>query len=254
MKQDQKGGIMANISNPKVTKIVSKHLQNWEIRRNIEQRQHMTRGNVQMIGPYITISRLPYCSGTEVARQVADEMGWEFFDKDIVDHIAADANTLTNFVTSLDEKCRKSMDDYIQTTIDVNSLGHMAYLRHLKRVIMTLAIHGRVVILGRGANFILPRKRGLRVKLTSKLQNRVQRLMEAEQLTRSVAESQIKQLDKQHSKFLTTHFNIDASDITQNLDMILNMDSMTIGQASTIIASSARKLKPLQPQSLHAGA
>jgi cytidylate kinase len=229
---------MKDYNNPNLAKIAHRHLQIWGLRQDVHRRRSLEpSGDEECIGPVVTISRIPYSGGHEVARLCAEKLDWQLFDKDIVDHIARNSDTATQFVDSLDERCRQSMNDWIQTAIDVKSMGHMAYLRHLKQVMMIIASHGNAVILGRGGNFILPPEAGLRILVTSPPKHRLGNLMEGEKLTHGKAVTRLKQLDGRRNKFLKTHF-LRAGQELDHYDLILNMEHLDPETASTIIVDS----------------
>ncbi len=229
---------MKNFRSPNLDKIVGRHLQMWEIRKDVSLRRKReeSRG-LEALGPYLCVSRLPMSRGDEVARLCAERLGWELFDREIVDHIARDAKTLGQFVTSLDERCRTAMDDWISTALDTDSMGHLAYLRHLKRVLLTIALHGNAVILGRGANFILPPAVGMRVLVTAPPPRRIDNLAAARELSPRKAAQELKRLDERRREFLKTHF-LAAGQELDHYDLIVNVDQMSIDEAATLIVDS----------------
>lgn len=232
---------MKTYRSPSLDKIVSKHLQIWETRRTVAARRdreavgaEAQAGAEAQLGPYLSISRLPYCLGDEVAACCAEKLGWELFDRALVDHIARDAQVLGKFVESLDERCRSTLDDLIQTTLDTSALGNQGYLRHLKRVLMTVALHGNAVILGRGANFILPPQAGLRVLVTAPPARRLAILGQALGLPPTEAARELRQLDLQRRDFLRTHFLASGQEL-DHYDLIVNMEQMDVEAAATLI-------------------
>lgn len=240
---------MKTYRSPSLDKIVGKHLQIWETRRTVAaRRDREAAGTPPPLGPYLSISRLPYCLGDEVAARCAEKLGWELFDRAIVDHIARDAQVLGKIVDSLDERCRSTLDDLIQTTLDTSALGHQGYLRHLKRVLMTVALHGNAVILGRGANFILPPEAGLRVLVTAPALRRLANLGQARGLPPAEAARELRQLDLQRRDFLRTHFLASGQEL-DHYDLIVNTEQMSVEAAATLIVDGFftldRRAQPL---------
>ncbi len=229
---------MKNFRSPNLDKIVGRHLQMWEIRKDVTlRREREESSGLESLGPYLSVSRLPGSQGDEIAKLCSERLGWVLFDREIVDHIAEDANTLGKFVTSLDERCRTAMDDWISTALDTSSMGHLAYLRHLKRVLLTIALHGNAVILGRGANFILPPEVGMRVLVTAPPARRIRNLAAAHELSSHKAVRELKRLDEQRREFLTTHFK-GAGQELDHYDLIVNVDLMSAEEAATLIVDS----------------
>jgi cytidylate kinase len=235
---------MKTYRSPSLDKIVGKHLQIWETRREVAARRdreavgaEAQAGAEARLGPYLSISRLPYCQGDEVAACCAEKLGWELFDRALVDHIARDAQVLGKFVESLDERCRGALDDLIQTTLDTSALGNQGYLRHLKRVLMTVALHGNAVILGRGANFILPPEAGLRVLVTAPPACRLANLGQARGLAPVEAARELRQLDLQRRDFLRTHF-LAAGQELDHYDLVVSTAQMDVEAAATLIVDA----------------
>jgi hypothetical protein len=230
---------MRQYRTPGLERIVGRHLHLWEIRRQVARRRdaetaaEAPRG----LGPYISISRLPWAEGDTVARRVADRLGWELFDRELVNYIARNAKTYAQFVASLDEKSRHAMDDWIQTALDGASLGHLRYLRHLKRVLMTVALHGNVVIVGRGANFVLPAEAGLRVLVTGSEKRRRQRLAAADDLSPRQAAKVLRREDGRRLDFLRTHFPGAAREL-EHYDLVISTDMLGVEAAATVITDS----------------
>ena len=236
--------------NPELQKLVGKHLANWELRKQVADRLEREPPEVLAgMGPYIAISRLPYSLGDEVAHLCAEKLDWQLFDRELVDYIAHDADTLGQFVASLDEKSRGAMDDWIQTALDARSMGHLSYLRHLKRVVLTVALHGNAVILGRGASFFLPAKAGLRILVTAPPARRLQLLADSCHLTHAQALKELRRLDEQRHDFLKTHFLTVGQELEHH-DLIINMDQMDPEAAATLIVDAFYTLdrRPLGEQ------
>ncbi|MCB9513479.1 MAG: cytidylate kinase-like family protein [Candidatus Latescibacteria bacterium] len=229
---------MRSYRTPDLDKIVGRHLQSWELRREVSQRRRREQGtDAAQLGPYLSVSRLPYAGGDAVAARAAQLLGWELFDREIVDHIARDARVLGKFVASLDEHSRSAMDDLIQTTLDTSSLGNVGYLRHLKRVLLTLALHGNAVIVGRGANFILPPSAGLRVMVTAPPGHRLAALGRHQGLEPREAARALRELDQRRRDFLRTHF-LQAGQELDHYDLIVNMEQMDTEHAATLIVDA----------------
>ncbi|MBN2172058.1 MAG: cytidylate kinase-like family protein [Candidatus Krumholzibacteriota bacterium] len=229
---------MRQVRTPGLERIVGRHLHIWEIRRQVARRRDAeAAAEAPGLGPYITISRLPWAEGDAVARRVADRLGWELFDRELVNFIARDAKTYAQFVACLDEKSRRAMDDWIQTTLDGASLGHLRYLRHLKRVLITVALHGNVVILGRGANFVLPAEAGLRVLVTGSEKQRRQRLAAVDDLSSRQAAKALRREDGRRLDFLRTHFAGAAREM-EHYDLVISTDMLGVEAAATVITDT----------------
>ena len=58
-----------------------------------------------------------------------------------------------------------------------------AYVRHLIETLLTLAMHGKCIIVGRGANVVVPSETVLRVRLIAPLGERIATVCERRNLS-----------------------------------------------------------------------
>ena len=110
-------------------------------------------------GPVITITREPGCGGRRIAQVLAKELGLVLYDGELVEEIAKDAHVSEQVVATLDEKVRSELDDWLSGFAGGPNLSFNQYVRCLRRVLFAIAAHGNAVILGRGANFLIPAER-----------------------------------------------------------------------------------------------
>ncbi len=218
--------------------IVHRHIQNWQLRQEVTRRRETELGETRTkLGPFITVSRFPWSRGDEVSSLLAEKLEWPRFDKEIVEFIAEDAGIMSQFVDSLDEGCRRAMDDWIQLALDPRSMGHLSYLRHLKRVMFTIAMHGNAVIVGRGGNFLLPPEVGLRVLIIAPAKDRARWFAEGESLGLRQAAKELILLDGKREQFLKTHFKPGSRE-EEHYDLVINMERMDPESAATMIVDA----------------
>ena len=106
--------------------------------------------------PVITVAMQPGAGGSKVAQEVAKRLGFDWYHRDVVEQIAKSAKIRSTVVNALEKERRTGVKDFISSLIEDQYIHPDTYLNHLLLVINTLAKHGRAVIVGRGANFILP--------------------------------------------------------------------------------------------------
>src|ERR1700690_3280139 len=105
-------------------------------------------------GPVVTISREPGCRGESFAEKVAAALGLHLYSWEIVEQIAKDEHVSVEVVSTLDEKTRSGLEDWLAEFQSNRNLSSHAYLEDLRRITFAIASHGRALILGRGANFL----------------------------------------------------------------------------------------------------
>lgn len=238
---------MKRSGDPNLSGIVHRHIQNWQLRQEVTRRREAeTPAGATHLGPYITVSRLPWSRGDEVVEHLTGRLHWPRFDREIVEFIAKDAGIMSQFVDTLDEGCRRAMDDWIQTALDPRSMGHLSYLRHLKRVLFTIAMHGNAIIVGRGGNFVLPREAGLRVLVTAPQKQRARRYAELGKLGLRQAARELDMMDGKREQFLRTHFKYGEHE-EEHYDLVINTERVDPERAATVITDAfyTLDLRPL---------
>lgn len=194
-------------------------LQKWG-RRNDKQK------NI-WVGPVIAITREPGCDGESIARTLAKVFGLVLHDWDIIEQIAKDAHVSTQVVATLDKKVRSELDDWLTGFAGDASLSSYNYIQCLRKVLFTIATHGNAVILGRGANFLLPpEKRTLGLCLVAPLEARVKNIMQGLRLSREDALKHIARTEREQRLWVRKHCHADINDATL-YHMVINTALVT---------------------------
>ena len=107
-------------------------------------------------GPVITVSREPGTGGSEIARRLAAKLKMDLVGAQIIQKIAESAHMSAKVIESLDEKDVTRRDDWLSSMFETRHLWMDDYLHHLTKVIGTFGRQGNMIIVGRGAQYILP--------------------------------------------------------------------------------------------------
>jgi len=195
---------------------------------------------------FITISRAYGARGFRIGQLVATKLNWEIYSKNIVEHIAETAKLRDQIISDFDEK--KRLANLSQMIFDPSAYTADKYYRHLVQVILTLADHGRAVILGRGANFITNRNKGLHVRVTASLESRIKRYEEKERVSYRDARKKVVSMDRERADFIRHYFHQDIDDPTQ-YELVINVEELTNEQvADMIIHALEIKLSEKRPE------
>jgi cytidylate kinase len=223
-----------------IEKQIAKHLQAWETRRAEWQRQTTPslRQPPKKLGPYISISRELGSGGAEISHLLAEKLGWLHYDREIIEAIATKSHVREELVARFDEHIQNELDTYLQNLFTNQLLDNTHYLHHLTRVLVGIAQYGNAVILGRGANFILPPERGLRIRVVAPLEVRQQRLMQMQGYDEKQALHEIAQRDKERNEFFNHHFRCKPNEPCA-YDMVINTGQIGIEAATDFIAHLA---------------
>jgi cytidylate kinase len=208
-------------------KIIDEQVKRWEMMRaqKIEKEEGL---------PVITVSREPGSGGRIVAKKIAEQLGLDLFHGEIIQEIAESADTSARILETLDEKGLSVLDDWISTLVNRRHLWPDQYLRHLMSVIGTIGNHGRAVIVGRGANFILPREMGFRVRIVAPLGMRVQNVANEFGVSSEEARRRVLRTESDRRAFVRKYFHADITD-PANYDLVINTGTLSIDSAAEAI-------------------
>lgn len=191
--------------------------------------------------PVITISREIYSEGSYIGEKVAEAVGYHFVDKSTMEKVFAEHSIAQlGEVYSSRPGFWARFDDMRSTTI-----------KFLKQVILALASHGNMVIVGRGAFAVLSTFADvLNVRIQSPFHVRVRRAMEKERITDlGKAEALLREWDRERDAFVRTFYAVSWYDATaaSAFDLVINTGKVPPDVAVTCITQAHRELKEKKP-------
>ncbi|MGD0209043.1 MAG: cytidylate kinase-like family protein [Verrucomicrobiota bacterium] len=213
-----------------------------ELLEDRERRPGRGRDGNLSYGPYLLISREKGAGGNTVARLVGRRLGWQVFNNEIVDEIAQKAHVRRQLIESLDERDQATIQDTIGQLLNPQEIGTSGYLGYLKQIVLTLGHQGDVVIVGRGAQFILPGQFGLCVRMVAPIEVRIRRIADKARLSLEAARVEVERIDRERVKLVRRHFGHDVTDPLSH-DLIINTAAMNVeAVAEVVITALQRKL------------
>ena len=212
-----------------IHQLIEEQVRRWEIlrRESIEQKTI----------PVITLSRQPGSGGKFVAKAVADRLGLDIFHQELINAMAENADTSTRVIRTLDERGFSMIEDWVSAAISDRHLWPDEVSRVLMRVIGTIGRHGNAIIVGRGANFILPPENRFRVRIIAPLEMRVNRVAETFGVTKEEAKRRVLRTESDRRAFVRKYFHSDIND-PANYDMVLNAGTLSVDSAAVAICSA----------------
>ncbi|HON59190.1 MAG TPA: cytidylate kinase-like family protein [Smithella sp.] len=198
-------------------------------------------------GPIITISREPGAGGSEIARRLARALNMDLIGGQIIQHVADSAKMSRKVIESLDEREVTFRETLLSSLFGDNWPWPGEFLHHLMRVVGTIGIFGNVIIVGRGASYILPREKTFKVRIIAPLELRIRHFMEDRKYSRAEAEQYVIKTENNRKAFARKYFNADIND-PNHYDMIINTEKISAPAATEAIIvafNQRRKRKPL---------
>lgn len=190
--------------------------------------------------PFITVSREPGSGGHPIAEMVAKKLGYSFYDSAIIEDIAKSAKLRKSVLEEVDEKGRSLVTDFIHGLFNPEYVSDATYMRHLCKVILSVAYKGKVVILGRGSNFITPFAAGLHVRVTAPYRVRLQRAIDFEGHSPAKARKVIKGHEKDRKEFVKQYFGKSIVN-PKHYDMVINTSFLSMEDAADLIVNAYKK-------------
>jgi cytidylate kinase len=214
-----------------VEMMVEQQARRWQLRRVDEEQQQRRRGGV------IAVSRLEGAGGDEVARVLAQRLGYDLFDREIIHQIAENVHLSERVVMALDEKDRGLLAEWLVGFAADAPLTRYEYLHELRKVVGTIARHGSAVIVGRGAHLILAPQEALRVLVVAPLEVRAAQVGLAARLSQNEARRHILAAEAERRAFLAKHFQAPLGD-PEWFDLVVNTHVLGIEGAADVIQAA----------------
>ncbi len=217
-----------------VEALVDEQVRRWGLARK-EQRRDVRR-------PVVTLARQHGARGTELARRLSEQLGFELYDQELIHRIAESTHLSERVVRALDEKNRQPLTDWLAPFANPDDyITSTEYRSHLARVVGLVAHEGGAVIVGRGAHLILGREHTLRVLAVAPLAARVRAVMETEGLDERAARARIEEVESTRRAFLAKQFRAEFAE-PADFDLVVNTATLGIEGATTVIREALRLL------------
>jgi len=200
----------------------------------------------------VTISRTLGARGEEVARLVANELGYRYIDNEIIDAAAERAGVSPEAVVE-NEKTAPLLTRILQAIAQAPTepeamAAHARYPVNLEspyedlieQVIVETAQQGNVVIVAHGASVACANVDGvLRVLVTASEPTRSARVAQEQSLDEAAAKKAVADSDKERDRYFERIYEL-RDELPTHYDLVVNTDTLSDEQAAAIVAGAAR--------------
>src|SRR2546425_10964273 len=208
-----------------------------------------------MAPPVITITRQYASGGSQIARLVAVGLDWTVIDNEFVDQVAQRAGLSAAEVAQREERAPGLLERLARTLavaspeMFVSSAAvprveqdEVAIVQLTERVIAEAAAHGRIVLVGRGAQALLAqRPDALPVYVVASKPWRMQLAVRRLGADPATAERVVDDTDRQRDQYVKTYYGRQRQDLG-NYDLVVNTERLAIeGEAQLIVAEARRR-------------
>ncbi len=215
------------MSKRSIQQIVEEQVKKWHL-------EHTASKTDRRLVPAVTISREPGSGGRILAEQLAQALGFDLFHQEMIHEMAKSANVSSRLLETLDERGLSVLEDWIAALVNTRHLWPDQYSQHLFKVVGTIGKHGRAVLVGRGANFILPPDKRFRVRIIAPQEFRVNRVAEYFSVSPEEAKYRIIRTENDRRAFIRKYFHADIEDPV-NYDIVINTATVGIKSAVNLI-------------------
>jgi cytidylate kinase len=181
----------------------------------------------------LTISRELGSEGTVLAKKVAQELGYHFADKALIEKVL-DQYGLVEF----EEAYESGLGFWSRFDTPKSTM-----VKFLNQVIQTLAWHGNVVIMGRGSFAVLHGLADvLNVRIKAPRPLRISRVMAQQGITAwDKAEALVKESDKVRAVFVESWYGVNW-DTVSDFDLVIDTGKVSPDLAVTWLTQALRNL------------
>ncbi len=187
----------------------------------------------------LAVSREAGARGGTIARRVGRKLGWQVYDQELLEYMAQEAIVRQSVLDTAAAAPTDWVEARLQQLIRDQGLSEHPNIVNLARVVLALAAQGQVVLLGRGANSILPRETTLAVRVIAPLRERIAYLGQWLRLSMEEAAERVRLRDERRREFVAKNFHHDPSEVHQ-YDMILNSSLLGEDVCAELIVQAAR--------------
>lgn len=190
----------------------------------------------------VTISREYGSGGGEIARRLADRLGWHLVDHEVVVDVAHALGVSEDEAQAHDEHIDTRASRILQSLGIVSSvvpaplpmglaMDQPAYDEARRLAVEGALKSGHAVIVGRGAQVLLAGRRDvLHVRIVAPLEQRIQYVMQREGLDHIAAQRRIDAKDRDRAAFLMAAHHKNPAD-ARLYDLVINTGGLNLDSA-----------------------
>lgn len=205
-----------------------------------EAERRRRRGAAPAAVPFsIAISREAGARGRSVAAAVGRQLSWPVYDREILDKIAENLRLSPGHVEKVDERPVGWLEDCLSGLVAQTRVAAGTYLKHLVGVVRGLGLIGHCVVVGRGANHVLPPESTLRVRLVADLPDRIKVTAARYRMTEKEAAHKTAKTDIERTAFVRSNFHVNPA-APEHYDLVLNTSRLSDEECATMIVAMLR--------------
>jgi hypothetical protein len=190
-------------------------------------------------GLVVAISREAGARGGTIARKLGELLGWQVYDRDSLDYLVQDDAAREGLIRELPPACRDWASARLAQLTRDGTLTADPDTIALAELLLAVAARGDVIIVGRGAGYLLPVETTVHVRIVAPLESRVLYFAQWSRLSREEAAAEVLARDQRRARFLLATQGRDPADPT-GYDLVVNSQRLGIEGAAQLIGWAVR--------------
>lgn len=188
-------------------------------------------------GVTIAVTREAGSRGSSIAQRLGAKLGWQVYQQDLLEYLSTEGNVQNEL--NLPADAVQWVDEQVDRLLREQNLSRNPLVLSLARTVLSLGANGEVILLGRGAGYILPPRSTVHVRLIAPLPDRIAYMSQWLRLTQEEAASEVVSRDAKRAEFLDTHLHCKAADV-QQFDLVLNTGRLGEELCTELIVQAAQ--------------
>ncbi|MBW2369152.1 MAG: cytidylate kinase-like family protein [Deltaproteobacteria bacterium] len=198
----------------------------------------------------ITISRQFGAGGKTLTQKVAEKIGYQIAHEEIIEQMASMANVSTKGIQAFETEADGFIDKNTGMLAPKRFMDHIfdpgkkymdgsQYIQLLHAIIPAIADRGNVIILGRGAQFILKGRQDTHhILMIADTKDCIAFMQKNYNLSASDAERAVAKQSKRRVKLMKL-FHHESYDAAWNYDLVINMSKIDMDSAVDLVSELA---------------
>ncbi len=227
--------------------IIDRQFRRWDLERNLGRRPDAPGEPPPIVHPLITVSREHGSAGSAIAASLADRFGYTLLHRDVIDRMCESTGYSRRLLEVLDDRSRSQMATWFDSMVGGQYFDSTDYVRALFTTLYSLARLGGVVVVGRGANFVVGPGRGFHIRVVAPRELRIRAIAERKGISLKDAAHEVAARDHERTEFVRRLFHRSGDDPLA-YDVVVNAATAPPRQVAEWLETAARqKFETLQP-------
>jgi cytidylate kinase len=190
--------------------------------------------------PVITISMEPGSGGSLIAENVAQRLGYRLYSKNLLTAMAHKADVKQQVLEAIENGRPTLFEDFVSSILPKDDYVYKGdYFEQLKDTIFSLAMIGKAVIVGRGANFIIPPEKRFSIRVVAPREVRIKNVASHYKVTLEAAEKRIANREAKRKAFIKNNFHKNIGDHIY-YDLTINTARMDLETCTELVIGAIK--------------